>query len=164
MMMLTVQTQKDLTIAHAWTDTLEMDYIATVNKDAKLCYSSSSINRSCFIFRPLFWNPTVEWCQSNGMFMLSIVCVLFGHWIHQSCLRKKKKQNVFLAIRLWSLFRCQWVFVWNTQLPLGCHLHQHRRIVLLHLSYGTFWRRRHLYRWLWMLTIEPKSQNVRMKV
>ena len=38
---------------------------------------------------------------------------------------------------------------WNSQLSRGCQLYQHRRIVLLHVSYGILWRRCYMYRWLY---------------
>ena len=49
-----------------------------------------------------------------------------------------KKHSLFLFLR------CRGVFCRISQLPYWCQLHQHKRIVLLHVSYGILWRWSHV--------------------
>ena len=46
------------------------------------------------------------------------------------------------------IFRYRWMHTWNTQLPCGCQLHQHKRFILLHLSCGILRKWSYLRWWV----------------
>ena len=62
MMMLTVQTQKDLTTAHAWTDTLVQGNTVQVKLHTRLCFQQDSKV-------PIYWIAQVS---GNGFLFYSI--------------------------------------------------------------------------------------------
>ena len=116
-----------------------------MNLARKLSYkkpakAGESISACC---NPLtiWWHFYHNWSRDRFAFQLvnfvSLLPFVYPnqHWLSYSHSRTREG---YINLSLWR--RYGRVFHWNTQLSFWCQLHEHERIILLHMSKGILWR------------------------